>query len=493
MSARTDAVFLRPRRRSRIWPVLALTLLLAGAAVWFTRERWMPHLPDFSATARAERRTFISTVRRIGVIQPLKEERIYTKLPGTILEIATEGTVVQKDDIVLKLDPRLHEDALAKTLEAAAEATAGYKKVREESLKALNLAREDVKSYQLRLELEQLRLDEIKKGPTEIDEVNAKMNLENNENLLKAKQETEKAIDSLTRVGFATQEELRQKQTDTIEQNFKVLDMMLAYRKLKIVDNVKVREQELKVNDATKTRNAAQEKVVLLEANLKRDDERFAHTKEREDQTILELRRNVENTVYRAPCTGLVVPRMYRGRFAPGRSLGDGQEVLTMPDLSRMKVKLTVDEGHYSHIAPKMPANVVPAGWTGKPFKGSVIKVAEQGRDEFEQFQEATTDISGTANRKVFEVEIELNENSPVLRLGLRCDVEIEVGRIENAIVVPRAALLRQKDGDVFAPIADAMGESQRRKIKVVAESDLWAAVEGINEGERLLLMEAKN
>ncbi|HLX60922.1 MAG TPA: hypothetical protein VKX17_06530 [Planctomycetota bacterium] len=494
MSIRPSQVFKPRSRRGRILPLLVPAVLLAGGYAWTMRERFLPHEPDFGATARAERRTFVHTMRRTGMIQPLKEERIYTKLAGTILEIANEGELAQKDQVVLKLDPNAREDALAEEVEAAAEQAADYKRMHEESLKALNLAKEDVKSYELRLQLEQLRLDEIKKGPTPTDEVNAQMNLENNQILLKAKQEDQDAIEKLAKLGYASGEELRQKQTDTLEQHFKVLEMDIAHRKLNIVDPVKVGEQDLKVKEAVKTRNTAKEKVEVLQKNMKRDDDRYNLHKEREEERIAELRKALENTVYRAPCAGLVVPRKasYGYRFAPGREVYDGMEVLTIPDLSQMKVKLTVDEGHVSRISLNMAAQIVPAGWTGAPFKGAVIKISEQGRDEFEQFQDDTTAISGTANRKVFEVEVGLDSHSDVLRLGLRCDVEIELGRIENAIVVPRAALIRQKDGDVLVPIAGENGEAVRRKISVKAESELWAAVDGVNEGERIVLVENK-
>ena len=135
-----------------------------------------------------------------------------------------------------------------------------------------------------------------------------------------------------------------------------------------------------------------------------------------------------------------------------------------------------------------MPASVVPAGWVGAPIEGKVTKIAEQGRDEFEQFQDDTTAISGTANRKVFDVEIELNNHSRQLRMGLRCDVEIVMEQVDNAVVIPRAALQRQKDGDVMELVCSLPdGAVDRRKIKVNAESDLWAAVSGVKEGERLV------
>src|SRR5262249_24101927 len=156
VSTRPSEVFKPRSRRGRILPLLVPAALLAGGDAWSIRDRFLPREPDFGATARAERRTFVRPMRRTGTIQPLQEERIYTKLAGTILEIANEGELAQKDQVVLKLDPNAREDALAEEVEAAAEQAADYKRVHEESLKSLNLAKEDVKSYELRLQLEQM-------------------------------------------------------------------------------------------------------------------------------------------------------------------------------------------------------------------------------------------------------------------------------------------------------------------------------------------------
>ncbi len=494
MSTRPDDVF-RPVSplRSIVGAILKVALLAAlVAAGWYGySENNKPKL-DTATTIAAERRTFIHALHRTGVILPLNEERIYTKLAGTILEIAAEGSMAEKDQIVLRLDPRPHEDIKAEYEETMGENAAAYKSLREASLKILNLAREDVKSYELRLKLEQLRLEEIKKGPTPADEVNAQMNLENNQVLLVAKNEELAAIDGLAKLGYASVEELRQKQAESVEQHFKVLQMDIAHRKLNIIDPVKVADQSLKVSEATKTRNAAKEKVELLERNMKAVDERFNVKRQREEEALAELNANISKTTYRAPCSGLIVPRKtsHGFRFAPGREVYDGMELLTIPDLSKMKVRLSVDEGHVSRISKSMKTQVTPAGWTGKPFEGIVVKISEQGRDEFEQFQDDTTAISGTANRKVFDVEVELNDHSPILRLGLRCDIDIVLNQIPNATVVPRAALVKQKDGDVIAPMAGPNGTTIKRKITLKDESELWAAIEGIEPGERLTLSE---
>jgi HlyD family secretion protein len=115
-----------------------------------------------------------------------------------------------------------------------------------------------------------------------------------------------------------------------------------------------------------------------------------------------------------------------------------------------------------------------------------VAKVAEKGHDEFELFSDETTDLTGRANRQVFDVEVNIKGQSPILRIGLRSDVEIEIRAIENALVVPRTAIVRERDGTLVVHAGEA---KERRPVKVQAENELYAAVEGVKAGERVWIV----
>ena len=126
-----------------------------------------------------------------------------------------------------------------------------------------------------------------------------------------------------------------------------------------------------------------------------------------------------------------------------------------------------------------------------------MAKVAEKGRDEFEDFRAETQRIVGRANRQVFEVEVEIEGESPLLRPGLRVDVEIVVQRIENALVVPRAALVREKGVEPYVRVDTALGP-ERRTVNVLAENEMFCALEpraldakdGVAEGEHVWVVE---
>ncbi|HYG75368.1 MAG TPA: hypothetical protein VEK08_10235 [Planctomycetota bacterium] len=477
------------RRKKRLRQAIVLAVMIAAALAGAMSLRGNNVIAGRDLhTAEVKRGKFRQSVLRVGYLKPLKEQRIMARVAGVILEMAPQGKVVAKDEVILRLDPGPHEDLRVAQEAQIAEQEAEFKKLQQEAAKILNAAREDVASYDLRLELEQMRLAEIKKGPTAMDVVNARVALENARNLMSAKDEEMKVLQGLAAFGYASREEVRQKQLDVVEQKLAVEQAEIKTRRINIIDPVKLGDQELKVKDAIKMRDNAKEKVELLERNMQRDEERHKQKMERERDRLLDLTQNVKRTVHLAPGPGVVVHR--RGRwfaFAPGREVWDGMEIMALPDFTRMKVSLTVDEGRIGYIQVGQEAEIRPAGWTGTPFKGRVTTVAEKGRDEFEVFQDETIAITGTANRQVFEVEVEILDQAQILRPGLRADVEIVMQTLDNALIIPRTGLVRDKEG---TPVVYPAGSATPKKVKVLAENDLSAAIEGLEEGERVLVVD---
>jgi len=474
--------------------VVLLLLALALGSLW----RGAPARADLdSAAAQCNCRTapvlcgaFSQVVRQTGTLKPVNEQRILAKVNGTIQDLAPQGKVVAKGEVVLQLDRRPHEDAQATQEASIKQLDADFRKAQEATAKLLNQAKEDVAGYDLRVELESRRLEEIKKGPTPTDKVNAQLSLESNRILLKAREEEFEVYADLTKEGYSSREDLRQREMAVKEQRLNVSEADVKQRKLDIIDPVVLAQQEFKVHEAAKLRDAARERVALLEKNRQRDQEHHQRQMQRANDRLKDLTENVAKTSHAAPGPGVVVHRRHRWfTYSPGRDVWEGQEILALPDFTQMKVALTVDEAQIANVCVGQEAAVTPAGWNSAPFKGKVSKVADKGRDEFEMFSDETTALCGTANRQVFDVEVEIEADNPVLRPGLRVSVELVIRTLDKVLLVPRTALLRDKDGSLIVQVDGPKGP-ERRRVKVVAESDLSAVVQGVKAGESVWVVE---
>ena len=475
----------KSKQKWKLIVALSVLVLAAGVAI-FSATR---------ANAEVERRVatvvrgpFRQTIHRNGRLRPLKEEHIICKIWGQITELAPQGSHVEAGQVVLRLDATMYEDqkqsheAYIRSLEAQ------FKKEQLTAEKAVNQAKEDVASFELRVKLEQMRLLDLKKGPLPADAINARMTCENSQALCAATKDEVEALQSLLPKGCISLDSVRLKQLDLQEKTLKVDEAQIGQEKLNVLDDVKVAEQELKVHDTEKLRNSAVERLELLKQNLARDNENRAITLKRENDRLQKLNVNIEKTVYRAPAAGTVLHKPGRYyNYQPGRDVTDSAEVMSIPDNTHMKVALTVDEAHVSNVVVGLPAEVVPFGWTGQPFTGKVTRVAAKGRDEFEQYADETTSITGTANRLVFDVDVELDGSAPAFIPGLNAEVDIVLCTLD-ALQIPRCAIYRNAANEPMAVVMQR-GATESRKLTVLGEDQFKAAVEGVKEGETVLLV----
>jgi HlyD family secretion protein len=478
--------------RCRLLSAFACLLILAlTASTLFTGRPQQVHADGTDhRIARALKKDLTQTVRRYGVLKPIKEERIVAKIWGQIVELAPQGTKVNEGDVVLRLDATQYEETKVWQEGQLRRFEAEFSRQRSDSAKTLNQAEADVLSYDLRVELEKMRLEELKKGPTDTERINAEANLENNKNLFAAAEEELAVLGSLLEGGFVSRAEYTQKQLDVNEQRLRVTDSEIARRKLYVEDPVKIAEQQLKVQDAAKTRAAAGDRVNLLKRNIERDEDNHKRRMDRERNKLQEHIDNIAKTVMRAPAKGVVLHKKANWyTLAPGREVYDGMECMSLPDFSRMKVVAAIDEACIGQVSVGKPAEITPVGWTGEPFKGTVVKVAGKGRDEFEFYLWETKQITGTANRQVFEVEVEINGDCSAFRPGSRASVSINVNTLRDTIVVPRMAIFRDANGDNTVRVHKA-GSTKIRKVKILMQTGTQAAVEGVNEGEEVWILE---
>jgi multidrug efflux pump subunit AcrA (membrane-fusion protein) len=153
--------------------------------------------------------------------------------------------------------------------------------------------------------------------------------------------------------------------------------------------------------------------------------------------------------------------------------------------MRKMKAVVSIDEGRIGRVQVGQTAWIQLLGHTRQTHEGKVIKTAEKGRDEFEDFNSATRDLTGKANRQVFDVEVELEGAGLNLRPGQRVEVEIQVCKLPEALVVPRATVYRDGIDSAWVYVAND-GEAERRTVEVLAEDQHACAVKGLQLGEKV-------
>jgi len=112
-------------RRSKVWLLVAIVVLLAGggAAFWINRKK---HAGTEVKLEQVARRDLVSSVTASGKIEATTSVDISADITGRIIDIAVrEGDLVKRGQFLLQIDPAQYQAAVARAegLVASTEAT----------------------------------------------------------------------------------------------------------------------------------------------------------------------------------------------------------------------------------------------------------------------------------------------------------------------------------------------------------------------------------
>lgn len=183
----------------------------------------------------------------------------------------------------------------------------------------------------------------------------------------------------------------------------------------------------------------------------------------------------MDDTEIRAPIAGTIIARnVERGQVisSPVRDVGEGTLLLRMADLARVQVRTLVDETDIGRIQPGLLARVTVAAYPERPFEGEVRKLEPQAVTE--------------QNVTMFPVLVGIDNPDGLLKPGMNCEVEIQIGRRSGVLAIPNAALRTLADVDSAARVLGLPQEEVRRQLRegAAVRRDGAEAPEGADEGE---------
>ncbi len=168
-----------------------------------------------------------------------------------------------------------------------------------------------------------------------------------------------------------------------------------------------------------------------------------------------------------SPLSGVVTALLHR----TGDPLREGDEVLTVVDLSRAYVRVAVDERDAGRVRVGQEVRMIFDAYPGQMLRGEVWRLIPA----VDRLTKAT------------DVLVSLPRERPPLQLDLTATVNIVTGVVEDALVVPRDALEGAgTQRAVFIPGAD--GRVARTSIDIGAcDEDRCQVVSGLSRGDRVI------
>ena len=143
----------------------------------------------------------------------------------------------------------------------------------------------------------------------------------------------------------------------------------------------------------------------------------------------------LDDTIVKSPISGTVISRPVEvGQVitSPTSAFGEGSIIMTMADLSKVRVRALVDEIDVGKVEIGQKVSIKVAAYRDKEFIGTVSKIEPKAYIQ----QNVTT----------FPVLIDINNEENLLLIGMNTDVVIEILNKDVGLSVPTMSLRTRKE-----------------------------------------------
>ncbi|MEM7782824.1 MAG: efflux RND transporter periplasmic adaptor subunit [Planctomycetota bacterium] len=496
--------------RYNLIPAIAVMAFIVGgiwvATNWINWEKSGPQLVLF--TAKSGNLKFDITER--GYLESQEQTTILCRVESydrnsgtsgaTIIKIVRNGSVVKEGDLLIELDSAAIRDRLeSEELEFQSDKSA---LLQAEARQKNQLTQNETAISEAQLALELAKLDRTmyvdkKSGTFKLSVEEIERQIDDTRNtILEAQaalklQETEKAgIEELFRLGYKGKSDLDQtrfafmkaeaalaaavNRLNNHEASRRQLETYEFKKELLRLDGaVATAERNLRQVEVTNESELAQVNAQLFEAQ-----ERVSRQKAR----ITSLKRQLENCNIYAPHDGMVVyakegrDRYGTTRVGEGVSVRNRQELIELPDLTKMQVRTQIHEAVLDQVRQGLDVTIRVDAFPDKAYTGTVSEVAVVPSD------------NASTNAKTYDCVVIIPEMVEQLKPGMTAVTEIHADELDNVISVPVQAVIQEGD-QTWLYLADENGNPVRQFVALGKSNDQFVHVKsGVQAGDQVVL-----
>jgi RND family efflux transporter MFP subunit len=439
-------------------------------------------------TTNAKRATLSITVAERGNIESQVTVDGVCELTGSqnkISYLVPEGSKVKKGDVVCKFDDAEIKKHIAEQEIKVKQAVARIETTQQEMEIQRTKGESDVIAAKVDRDLALLDLEKYQKGdyPAEYTKAEGEMQLKKKD--LEAESAKLDQYKALMKKGFKTSEDVRiqntllaSKQLDySSSKQFLDVKQKYEYKRKSTEFSSKADQNQKKVEQAQATAKAQVSKAMA-------DYDAAKATAKIEESQLDEYQKQKEKAIMKAEQGGIVAYSNDRywdasSQVREGATVYSRQKIFSLPDMTRMQVKVNIHESLIKKIKVGQKAEVRIDAFPNVVFVGTVKSVS--------QLADSTRPwMSGGV--KEYTTIVTLNEISGYeLKPGMTAEARILVGELKNVLVVPVSAVAENK-GDFYAFVEEP-GGIKLRKVKVGENNEkLVEILEGLKEGESVAL-----
>jgi HlyD family secretion protein len=164
-----------------------------------------------------------------------------------------------------------------------------------------------------------------------------------------------------------------------------------------------------------------------------------------------------------------------------GAEVGDlvssGTTIVTMADLSQLRVLASIDETDISQVEVGQEVEITFDSFPGYTFKGKVLEVP----------------LAGSVSQSIvtYKVPISLEGTEDVdVKSGMTANLAIITGQVDDALLIPTLAVEQGDSGDVvLVPDGSGSGTTQTPVQLGLSNGTYTQVVRGLNEGDKVVVV----
>ncbi len=194
----------------------------------------------------------------------------------------------------------------------------------------------------------------------------------------------------------------------------------------------------------------------LLDNELENSRDKFIHTRNRMD-----------NLVLRSPLRG----QLGYVAATPGQRVSSGESIAEINILDDYKVMVNLSEYYVDRINVGLPASVT---YQGVKFPMKISKVVPEVKNQ------------------TFSVELLFTGDKPEnARVGKSYNIQIELGRPEKTLVIPRGKFYSSNGGRYIYKLSESGATAERVPIVIGRQNPKqFEVIEGLREGDKVIVSE---
>lgn len=245
--------------------------------------------------------------------------------------------------------------------------------------------------------------------------------------------------------------------------------------------DIKRREIELNLEKAGIALERAKEQIENRRRIQQEEQKQMQLSIDEDEARLKEAHETLDKLSMVSPSDGIAIIShnwSTQNKYQIGDQMWPNNTLMQLPNLSKLKTKININEVDISYITRDLRVEVKPDAFSDSTFTGRVIHVANLAVNK-----------DNNSNIKVFPVEILLDQTNKNLLPGLTVSCRVVIDEIEDVQYIPLEAL--HTEGNIKYVYRRKGGEYERVEVQIgLTNSDYVIITEGLKRNDHVALID---